>query len=103
MMTDRSAYQEKNMKKSKKLLITAAGSLITAICLLAATVLCIFMHVPEAKPVNSSGISPIIINMGGVPISQQKLSKKYGVYTHESFEKGKNRKDDPKYYEDPSL
>ena len=77
------------MKKSKKLIITVAGSLVTAVCLLAVTVLCIFAHIPESRSVNSSELSPTIINIGGVPISQQRLSEKYGVYTHENYENGK--------------
>ena len=77
------------MKKSKKLLISALGTLIASFCLLAVTVLCIFAHIPEGRPVSNGELSPSIINVGGVPISWQKLSEKYDAYTHISYENGK--------------
>ena len=78
------------MGKTKGFIRIIASLLVTALLTLSLGIYCVFAREPADKAVNTDEISPDIINVGGVPISQQKYDQKFGIYTHISYENGKS-------------
>ena len=78
------------MEKTKGFIRITAALLVLSLCVLGAGVYCVFANEPRDKAVDTNELSPNIVNVGGVPISQQKYDQKFGIYTHISYEDGKS-------------
>ncbi len=78
------------MGKTKGFIKITAALLVVALLALSLGVYCVFAREPNDKIVNTDEISPDIIKVGGVPISQKKYAQKFGIYTHISYENGKS-------------
>lgn len=78
------------MKNTGSLVVRTLCIIMTFIFLLSAAVHSVLAYVQRERKIDDTSFFPSIINIAGKPISQEKYSEKFGVYSKDSVRYGKS-------------